>query len=129
LATTQHLDHPRCKARRPAYPGLCRICLRKTGSSALPAVLPVRASCWFPNYLDRPLPRARFTNVVVHITAEEGTPVQTAVSWSGRLHADPSVSLLRRHHEARPNNPKTWSACGAACVGLPFLQGGRDNGR
>jgi hypothetical protein len=22
----------------------------------------------------------------VHITAEEGTPVQTAVSWSGRLH-------------------------------------------
>jgi hypothetical protein len=38
------------------------------------------------------------------------------------------VPLLRRHHEAPPDDPKTWSACGKGHVRLPLLQRSRYKG-
>ena len=40
-------------------------------------------------------------------------------------HAGPNMPLLRRHHAAPPDDPKTWSAFGTAYLRLPFLQRGR----
>ena len=43
-------------------------------------------------------------------------------------HADPGMSVLRRYHEAPPNDPKTWSAFGTVHIRLPFLRRDRDKG-
>jgi hypothetical protein len=43
-------------------------------------------------------------------------------------HADPGMSLLRRYHEAPPDDPKTWSAFGTVHLRLPFLRRDRDKG-
>jgi len=40
-------------------------------------------------------------------------------------HAGPSMPLLRRHHAAPPDDPKTWSAFGTVHLRLPFLRRGR----
>ena len=43
-------------------------------------------------------------------------------------HAGPNMPLLRRHHAAPPDDPKTWSAFGTVHLRLPFLRTGRNNG-
>jgi hypothetical protein len=40
-------------------------------------------------------------------------------------HAGPNMPLLRRHHAASPDDPKTWSAFGTVHLRLPFLRTGR----
>jgi len=50
------------------------------------------------------------------------------LAYCTQQHADHSVPLLRRHHEALPHNLKTWSASGTAHVRLPVLQRGRYKG-
>ena len=37
-------------------------------------------------------------------------------------HAGPNMSLVRRHHAAPPDDPKTWSAFGTVHLRLPFLR-------
>ena len=43
-------------------------------------------------------------------------------------YADPNLPLLRRHHEARPDDPKTWSAVGTVHLRLPFVRRDRYKG-
>src|ERR1700720_3933890 len=43
-------------------------------------------------------------------------------------HAGPNMPLLRRHHAAPPDDPKTWSAFGTVHLRLPFLRTGRNKG-
>src|ERR1700684_2597389 len=47
---------------------------------------------------------------------------------SAGQHADPVMSLLRRYHEAPPDDPKIWSAFGTVHLRLPFLRRDRNKG-
>jgi len=47
---------------------------------------------------------------------------------SAGQHADPGMSLLRRYHEAPPDDPKIWSAFGTVHLRLPFLRRDRNKG-
>ena len=43
-------------------------------------------------------------------------------------HAGPNMPLLRRHHAAPPDDPRTWGAFGTVHLCLPFLRTGRREG-
>jgi hypothetical protein len=56
------------------------------------------------------------------------TPANRTLASCTRQHADHSVPLLRRHHEALPHTLETWSASGTAHLRLPVLQRRRYKG-
>ena len=61
---------------------------------------------------------------VAHAVLHALNPRHRTPAPCTRQHADHSVLLLRRHHEALPHDLKTWSAPGTAHLRLPVLQRG-----
>ena len=65
---------------------------------------------------------------VAHAVLHALNPRHRTLAPCTRRHADHSVLLLRRHHEALPHDLKSWSAPGTAHLRLPVLQSGRYKG-
>jgi hypothetical protein len=63
-----------------------------------------------------------------HAVSHALNPRPRMLRASTGQHAGLNMSLLRRHHAAPPDDPKTWSAFGTVHVRLPFLRTGRNKG-
>jgi len=84
-----------------------------------------RARCrWLREFGSAPACFSGVAHAVLHAL----NPRHRTLAPCTRRHADHSVLLLRRHHEALPHDLKTWSAPGTAHLRLPVLQSGRYKG-
>jgi hypothetical protein len=63
-----------------------------------------------------------------HAVSRAFNPRHRMLPASTGQHASPNMPLLRRHHAAPPDDPKTWSAFGTVHLRLPFLRTGRNKG-
>jgi hypothetical protein len=63
-----------------------------------------------------------------HAASHALNPRHRLLRASAGQHAGPNMSLVRRHHAAPPDDPKTWSAFGTVHLRLPFLRTGRNKG-
>jgi hypothetical protein len=57
-----------------------------------------------------------------HAVLRALNPRHRMPSSSTGQYADPNMPLLRRYHEAPPDDPQTWSAFGTAHFRLPVLR-------
>jgi hypothetical protein len=63
-----------------------------------------------------------------HVVSHVLNPPPSNAPASIGQRAGPNMPLLRRHHAAPPDDPKTWSAFGTVHLRLPFLRTGRNKG-